>query len=1111
MNNGCANNELRTFTKNYKYNPIEYPLDISCPPGYSKIGNQCLTTINKSAITIPESYDELNEDIIKFNANKKELTKDDINKNIQGDNYIVKKCPTKHPENEELLLNTKTSSKTPTKSSCVYDNVQSRDIQKKDTCFQPCDNNYEPIQCGNGDNDSLEKMKKCLENEFGTSDFNPANYTCPPGWKSTGAFTCMQNCKEGYEDNGASMCLEKCKPSYKPLLGSGDPTCSADTYGRGAGRTPELAPCASGERDDGTSCWIDSYGRGTGYNPKPIACPSGMRDDGTSCWEDWKCAGGWNYSWGCGTSIAKCWDGSTGCKDNCYRTWSVLKNCSGCGCIKLTKGDRMQCKPDEEAGINTAAEKRCYPKCKPGYHAVGCCICEPNGGPRITKTRGQRQVCKPDEDTVDLGDLGKVCYPKCKPGYFASTVNICQANGPLTYARNTYMAETKGIKNCELALGAQTFFSKDVVNAFGPLLCATKCKTGYIQDPNNKLLCKKAETIDFCSTERKIDIDSPEKTWIKHCSKENNLTKDNSCLNAMKKNLISTKSINDIYLSKCATKINRTDLIETPNLFTNKKEKNKLLYTFIAQKCFDTNKGNIENPSPNSFYQLDIALPFLADEIIPSILTQSGKIINFDNLPKVFDRYNLIIDPDIITALKNREFEHKLNEELCNDNVKTYKITFIRSRYGSTKEQCCFNLDNMNLDGTGINYYQAINSSDINPTEVNKVNFIRNVFGSKTTCDPKLKRLEGGNDICKSALSDFCTDTNKDGVPRILEFKDKEQTELKHKKCDIDFKKVYPDQYYQLLDEICNNYNPSEQNDFIQSNRICKEYCGSEQEKCKRGMRKYCTQPDKTNSLPLFTEACEKFFAKDEKRDMIMKNFCVSLKGSSIYNDPKCQEFRKNYEKCLVNNIGDSSCDSFYQNNKNITADIMNTKCDKNPNLPFCNKKIIQKDMYNNEYLATPNERETIKNIVSSNPKKYFKTSEEKILATNKETINSGITDEKLKFCLEEKDQTPRCKEYIDTYMSSAFINKCVKGPRDSFERDSICIDIKNSNKTNFNSNIKKYCNDRDSAVYNLAECKKMEIAEREKNNKMYSIFGTIGIIVLMIIIMSIKFFLKSK
>jgi hypothetical protein len=96
------------------------------------------------------------------------------------------------------------------------------------------------------------------------SDVNDSGTTC---WYDRGAgrIPDLKPCAEGLRDDGVS--------------------CWRDTYGRGAGRSPNLYPCESGQRDDGLgSCWLDSYGRGAGRTPNKAACGAGESDDGTSCW-----------------------------------------------------------------------------------------------------------------------------------------------------------------------------------------------------------------------------------------------------------------------------------------------------------------------------------------------------------------------------------------------------------------------------------------------------------------------------------------------------------------------------------------------------------------------------------------------------------------------------------------------------------------------------------------------------------------------------------------------------------------------------------------------------------------------------------------------------------
>jgi hypothetical protein len=148
--------------------------------------------------------------------------------------------------------------------------------------------------------------------------------------------------------------------------------------------------CPDGWRDDGTVCWLDSYGRGSGRGMDRAPCPNGWRDDGTSCWEDWKCNTWWD---GC-ASRAPWWLGG-GC------VGGSKTECGGCGCIKKTAMERDSCRSDEDRdGV------LCYPKCRPGYHSVGCCLCEPDGGVKRIELDA-RTRCPYDKHTKKVGVL---CY-----------------------------------------------------------------------------------------------------------------------------------------------------------------------------------------------------------------------------------------------------------------------------------------------------------------------------------------------------------------------------------------------------------------------------------------------------------------------------------------------------------------------------------------------------------------------------------------------------------------------------------------------------------------------------------------------------------------------------
>ncbi|XP_045202878.2 cubilin homolog [Mercenaria mercenaria] len=183
-------------------------------------------------------------------------------------------------------------------------------------------------------------------------------------------------------------------------------SCWKDSYGRGVGRVPDKSPCDDGQRDDGTSCWIDSYGRGVGRTADKAPCPSGLRDDGTSCWNDAHI-----YGKGCCCTL---W----GCCDKC----PVGYHDDGCTCRKTNVGivrtlfQRLSCNSTEDK-----YGSRCYPKCAPGYSPVGCCICEPDGGPGIVQTLAKRQSCHENETMH-----GGLCYPKCKGGYRSMGCCVCE-------------------------------------------------------------------------------------------------------------------------------------------------------------------------------------------------------------------------------------------------------------------------------------------------------------------------------------------------------------------------------------------------------------------------------------------------------------------------------------------------------------------------------------------------------------------------------------------------------------------------------------------------------------------------------------------------------------
>lgn len=254
---------------------------------------------------------------------------------------------------------------------------------------------------------------------------------CPPGMRNDGLY-CLKTankdrgigkiaelCGQGQE---GPPCYTKCKDGYKGV----GPVCWEN--------------CPSGTVDTGAFCLnnadtiiIDRYKRtDIGRIPDLSPCPSGTVDGAGSCWEPVKTVdnGYYNYSAGCGTSIVPCYDGSTGCKSNCYRTWISRLVSTGCGCIKVGLADRKQsCRSDEEM-INGL----CYPKCRTGFSSslgdilfcksdAGC----PSGynntgltcykGPVTTAKKSYTRpllpaICPPGKVLEDA-----LCYTPCPPGY----------------------------------------------------------------------------------------------------------------------------------------------------------------------------------------------------------------------------------------------------------------------------------------------------------------------------------------------------------------------------------------------------------------------------------------------------------------------------------------------------------------------------------------------------------------------------------------------------------------------------------------------------------------------------------------------------------------------
>src|SRR5271165_3026944 len=195
----------------------------------------------------------------------------------------------------------------------------------------------------------------------------------------------IHTCPDG-DDQQAGLCYKPCSQADGA---ASDLSANSNLRLDGVGPVCWSA-CPSGYTDFGVGCSKPaSYGRGAGRIPD-VSCPSGY------------------YQLGLGTA-----------------SW-CQKNFPGIG----TTSSSSSCHSDEEmyGGL-------CYPKCKSGFHTVGCCVCSPdcptNGfvdsGVSCTKKSYPRGAGVPltcaDNEDYD----GGLCYQKC------SDVPDVQSNPNISY------------------------------------------------------------------------------------------------------------------------------------------------------------------------------------------------------------------------------------------------------------------------------------------------------------------------------------------------------------------------------------------------------------------------------------------------------------------------------------------------------------------------------------------------------------------------------------------------------------------------------------------------------------------------------------------------------
>ena len=232
---------------------------------------------------------------------------------------------------------------------------------------------------------------------------------CGAGQDKSGQL-CYPKCRSGYYGVGP-VCWQSCGG-----FGRDDGAFCAKPapYGRGAGNVPS---CRDDEDKNGALCYPKC--RSGYYGVGPVCwkgCAGFGRDDGAFC------AKPGPYGRGAGRSPCTGCSGCTGCG------WGGCSGCSGCSSCSTS-----HCRDSEQ--VNGLL---CYPKCRAGFHNVGCCICSPNCPSGFTDigvscakpSYGRSAGRIPSSCGAGKELNGALCYPKCREGFHNVGCCICSPTCP---------------------------------------------------------------------------------------------------------------------------------------------------------------------------------------------------------------------------------------------------------------------------------------------------------------------------------------------------------------------------------------------------------------------------------------------------------------------------------------------------------------------------------------------------------------------------------------------------------------------------------------------------------------------------------------------------------
>jgi hypothetical protein len=176
--------------------------------------------------------------------------------------------------------------------------------------------------------------------------------------------------------------------------------CYRQSEARGAG--VPLSTCQPGQEKDGLLCYPNCRQGFNGVGPVCWQnCPSGFRNDGAYCGKPGAYGRGAGYPW----------KGKDGLSDK-----GMFERCEA-------ENGRGNCEKDGAI---------VYPKCRAGFHKVGCCTCSPNcpsgmkdigvscEKPTYGRGAGEPMKCKLGE----IEDAG-LCYRPCTNPAFKGVGPVC--------------------------------------------------------------------------------------------------------------------------------------------------------------------------------------------------------------------------------------------------------------------------------------------------------------------------------------------------------------------------------------------------------------------------------------------------------------------------------------------------------------------------------------------------------------------------------------------------------------------------------------------------------------------------------------------------------------